>query len=149
MLHPQYFRWTRNLVVASSFGLRLPNNKQNSFSAFRDSQQTEIFYNTKRLLAGNNLSNAGFSPVLFEIGRNGHVFLPQSYDDAEDNNIRKILPQEMSSQNQNYQQFSLLAGIALALIALLYGFRPNSKVLCIGIGSVAVIIFIFMVQRLA
>ncbi|WP_293007043.1 hypothetical protein [Nitrosomonas sp.] len=160
MLHPQYFRWTRNLVVASSFGLRLPpsikknssdagdnqQTLQTSFPAFRDSQQAEIFYNTKRLLAGNNLSNTSFSPVLFEIGRNGHVFLPPSSDHNE--NLEKILPEEMFNQEQNYQQLKLLVGITIALIALLYGFRPNSIKLCFYIGLVAIVIFYFHYQAI-
>ncbi|MDR4521273.1 MAG: hypothetical protein R3E36_11890 [Nitrosomonas sp.] len=90
MLHPQHWRWTRNLVVASSFDLRLNKElHQKLFPAFRDSQQTEIFYQTLRILeSGKELPKNGETnevillpeikkvpPLIFEIGRHGPVRL--------------------------------------------------------------------------
>lgn len=61
MFHPQHWRWTRNLVVASPFDLRLnEKHHQKLFPAFRDSQQTEIFYQTLRILeSGKELPKNG------------------------------------------------------------------------------------------
>lgn len=90
MLHPQHWRWTRNLVVASPFDLRLnEKHHQKLFPAFRDSRQTEIFYHTLRILGSgkDSLGNAatnenyplpditGAPPLIFEIGRDGPVRL--------------------------------------------------------------------------
>jgi hypothetical protein len=42
-LHPREFQWTRNLVVASSFGLQLREEIQGAVPPFRNSYQTATF----------------------------------------------------------------------------------------------------------
>ena len=53
LLHQDQFRWTRNVVVASNFGLELSDSYQrnvyqcwqeSSFSSFRDNYQTALFF---------------------------------------------------------------------------------------------------------
>src|SRR6266542_2414471 len=43
MLHPQQLDWTRNAIVASSFGLRLAPDLQRDIPPFRDSYQTSLY----------------------------------------------------------------------------------------------------------
>jgi hypothetical protein len=45
-LHPQQLEWTRNAIVASSFGLRLGPELQGDIPPFRDSYQTSLFLST-------------------------------------------------------------------------------------------------------
>lgn len=139
MLHPQHWRWTRNLVVASPFDLRLNKEcHQKLFPTFRDSQQTEIFYRTVYILqsgkgsSGNgqvceNLLSSGIKnvpPLIFEIGRNGPVHLLLSEEDTE-TTIHPI----NNSLEQSHFQIKLFFGIALALILIVASVRPHSGAL--------------------
>ncbi len=84
LLHPREQGWARNLVVASSFGLRLRPELQNDIPPFRDSYQTSIYLST--LIAAHNATIAdgshGVDPIrqsdvdgwlghgrVFEVGR--------------------------------------------------------------------------------
>lgn len=92
LLHPSERDWTRNLLVASSFGLELSPQLQSSTLPFRDSYQTSLYLAT--LVALTNAKDRRCSarqpdattacpvnqdkidewrrhPRLFEIGRNG------------------------------------------------------------------------------
>ena len=46
-LHPKERTWTRNLIVASNFGLRLDDRLQMSTPPFRDGYQTSLFFTTR------------------------------------------------------------------------------------------------------
>ena len=46
LLHPEEFRWARNLVVASNFGLALRPELQWDTPPFRDGYQTSLFFAT-------------------------------------------------------------------------------------------------------
>ncbi len=43
LLHPPDFKWTRNLLVVSAYGLRLQPDLQRHIPPFRDSYQTSVF----------------------------------------------------------------------------------------------------------
>ncbi|GJL76832.1 hypothetical protein [Nitrosomonas sp.] len=135
MLHPQHWRWTRNLVVASPFGLRLnEQHHQKLFPAFRDSQQTEIFYQTLRFLESGK-DNAETDeksiekPLIFEIGRNGPVRLALTESDSTvincSNTPTDIHPCDKSKKQSEYRVW-LLFSIVFALILAVANFRPNS-----------------------
>lgn len=47
LLHPREQAWTRNLIVASNFGLRLTDPVQGSAPPFRDSYQVSAFLSTR------------------------------------------------------------------------------------------------------
>ncbi len=76
LAHPDEWRWTRNLLVASPFGLTLREEYQD-VPPFRESDQTAFY--TATLLAAGNTARADFlenrdvlCPVrLYEIGRKG------------------------------------------------------------------------------
>ena len=72
-IHPSVFAYTRNLLVASHFGLELRRELQLGFLPFRDGYQTSTFLAT-RLAAGSGteidgLLESGQRPRLFEIAR--------------------------------------------------------------------------------
>lgn len=46
LLHPNQYQWTRNLLIASHFGLRLDDKVQGSIPPFRDAYQTSLFLST-------------------------------------------------------------------------------------------------------
>ena len=101
-LHPSEYKWTRNLVIASPFGLRLERDLQPNVPPFRSSYQTSAYFATIQAVgyvgcrqgnhAGaasgpcvtgyqtaftpdNQLYDAGSHPRLFEVGRGGAVDL--------------------------------------------------------------------------
>ncbi len=89
LTHPSQLAWTRNLVVASHFGLELDLRLQTPIPPFRDSYQTALFYsvvravdllkavpekNTLRLSTGAMFSGE-VRPRLYEVGRHGAVDL--------------------------------------------------------------------------
>jgi len=155
MLHPEHWRWTRNLVVASPFGLRLnERHHQKLFPAFRDSQQTEIFYNIRSIFNTELPEVSEIPPLIVEIGRNSpvHLTLPEesiyfSKDKFELNNEcnnsgdfstqipeRSETPEtsihpDVTSNEQTENRIALLFGIALTLILIITGFRPHSGAL--------------------
>jgi hypothetical protein len=50
LMHPAETPWTRNLVVASGYGLTLPDDQQKGVPPFRDTYQTATFVATVRAL---------------------------------------------------------------------------------------------------
>lgn len=93
LLHPAEFKWTRNLIIASTYGLQLNRRLQSQTPPFRDSYQTSVFLATslavdptKRAEVWPNLRSwSGTSETLqnefyqkigvhlFEVGRQGAV----------------------------------------------------------------------------
>lgn len=77
--HPNQLKWTRNMIVASSFGLELKDTLQQDIPPFRDSYQTAQYLAC--LSALGVVSPAmlkRISPRLFEIGRDGAIDLSDS-----------------------------------------------------------------------
>ncbi|MCC6965341.1 MAG: hypothetical protein IT391_03525 [Nitrospira sp.] len=89
LTHATQLSWTRNLVVASHFGLELDPRLQTPIPPFRDSYQTALFYSVLRAVdaleavpekqALTLSTGAKFSaevmPRLYEVGRHGAVDL--------------------------------------------------------------------------
>lgn len=134
MFHPQHWRWTRNLVVASPFDLRLNEQYQKLFPTFRDSQQTEIFYHTLRILeSGKKPSGNAHQlpdiekelPLIFEIGRDGPVRLTLPGEGTTETTIHPT----NNSLEQSRFQITLLFGITLTLILIVAAVRPHSGAL--------------------
>ncbi len=87
LTHPSQLQWTRNLVIASHFGLELHPLIQTPIPPFRDSYQTALFYSVLRavdyIVSGpdrNELQipakatfSSTVSPRLYEVGRHGPV----------------------------------------------------------------------------
>ncbi len=86
LYHPSQYEWTRNLLIASHFGLELDGKLQGDIPPFRDSYQTSVFWSVlqatrpkdgEHVLVGNLTS-----PQLFEVGRSGPVSLSQPSSDV-------------------------------------------------------------------
>lgn len=96
LTHSSQLPWTRNLVVASHFGLELDPRIQTPIPPFRDSYQTALFYSVLRavghlrdpsakdqplsktdplVLPGGRQFSAEVLPRLYEVGRHGAVDL--------------------------------------------------------------------------
>lgn len=96
LMHPNELQWTRNLIVASNFGLKLSPVLQREIAPFRDSYETSIYLSTMiainnaqdRCVDANSVPKAGCVPMdreeiqktidqwlmhprVFEVGRNG------------------------------------------------------------------------------
>ena len=74
LLHPEEFQWAHNLIVASSFGLRLAPVIQRNTPPFRDTYQAGAFLATGLALEESSidphlLKSLLGKPRLFEIGR--------------------------------------------------------------------------------
>nr|MBC8554015.1 hypothetical protein [Candidatus Brocadiales bacterium] len=76
------FKWTRNLIVGSNFGLRLHDDIQDTIPPFRDNYQTSLFFttilaltlseqDTKDVFSKQNGILQNLHPRMFEIGRGG------------------------------------------------------------------------------
>ncbi|NOU11011.1 MAG: hypothetical protein HOO98_13500 [Nitrospira sp.] len=66
LFHPREMPWTRNLVVASHFGLTLNKKLQKAIPPFRDTYQTATFYAVLRALgalAPGDLCSAGLQEL--------------------------------------------------------------------------------------
>lgn len=153
MLQPEYWNWTRNLIVASHFDLRLNDNLQRPFPPFRDSLQTEVYYRTlenfSSKLDGENYKRT--SSLVFEIGRNGPFFLPIPEAENEKNvsitATNSLLPKKISvhpnynNSGQLEYYFWICVLISLALIFTDYQMRPNSGTQTIWLTLTALLLF--------
>ncbi|MBS0169605.1 MAG: hypothetical protein JSR62_04570 [Nitrospira sp.] len=75
--HEDEQKWTRNLIVASQFGLQLESTLQQSIPPFRNSLQTSAFFAVLQAIGGvtPQLVPEAIPPRIFEIGRHGAVDL--------------------------------------------------------------------------
>ena len=82
LLHPDYIKWTRNLVVASNFGLSLRRDIQGDVPPFRDNYSTSMFLATlwafgkerDSVLIEEEMKKPP-EPRIFEVGRHTAVDL--------------------------------------------------------------------------
>ena len=135
LAHPDEWRWTRNLLVASPFGLTLREEYQD-VPPFRESDQTAFY--TATLLAAGNTARADFlenkdvlCPVrLYEIGRKGAFDLTPS----STNNTLQPANFDMErwwNRRRGFLVlvigFSAIAAIVWSLCAILAHPNPNKS----------------------
>ncbi len=150
-LHPSEYKSTRNMVIASPFGLQLDGSLQRDVPPFRSSYQTSAYFAALQALQHvvcrpddhgqsetgsctssyhvsltpeDRLYDAGPHPRLFEVGRNGAVDLSVVDQDG----VRTIHPlrQDLASTDQYGQLkqgvgFDNAAIAGVVVIALLIG----------------------------
>jgi hypothetical protein len=68
-VHPEEIGWTRNLIVASPFGLRLDPSIQSSIPPFRDSYQTSTFFGTLKALDCPRVAPVARQSAVYEVGQ--------------------------------------------------------------------------------
>ncbi len=66
LLHPSQYEWTRNLIIASPYGLQLHTDIQRMIPPFRDSYQTSVFYSVLRAL-GQIVGEPGSQPEVYTV----------------------------------------------------------------------------------
>ena len=144
LTHSGQAQWTRNLIVASHFGLELHPDLQTPIPPFRDSYQTGLFYSVlqavghllpmehrqlRNALTGNKHSTAA-GPRLYEIGRHGAVDM--SVDEPRDiASIHAPRPDLDPTTGRLRLPDSSTVGWALFLLAAVSGcaLLLNSKIL--------------------
>ncbi|WMJ09271.1 hypothetical protein [Nitrosomonas sp. sh817] len=141
MLHPQYWRWTRNLIVATPFDLRLNEEFQKQIPPFRDSLQTEIYYRTFYKLISDsedkeiNLKKASRESLIFEIGRYGPVYLYGYQKES-------VHPDYTGPQKRLKNQLILWFLIAIALIFTVQQIKPHSGAIVVWLLATTVCFFV-------
>lgn len=127
-LHPSEYKWTRNMVVASPYGLQLEGGLQRDVPPFRSSYQTSLYFAVLQAVqhvvcvparpaaspdgpctSGYHISltpegriyDAGTHPRLFEVGRYGAVDLSV----VEKEGVRTVHPlrQDLAHTDQYAQ----------------------------------------------
>src|SRR5215467_7256829 len=133
MLHPAEYAWTRNLIVASSFGFSLEPELQRHVPPFRDSYQTAIFLATQCALSVPRAPCAEalrmspralrdrIPPRIFESGR-GVAF---DLGGESPRGIHPEVPRIVALPSPRYLLLSL--GIVLSGSLLLYLVSPPLK----------------------
>jgi hypothetical protein len=149
-LHPSEYKSTRNMVIASPFGLQLEGGLQRDVPPFRSSYQTSAYFATLQavghvtcesrghqpqsgpctaayhaaLTPDDRLYDAGPHPRIFEVGRNGAVDLSV----VEREGVRTIHPlrpdlahDEQYAQLKQGVEFDNTAVAASLVVALLIG----------------------------
>lgn len=151
MFYPEHWRWTRNLIVASHFDLKLGEEHQIQSPPFRDSQQTAIYYATRIAAGDSKLIGKEVPPLLFEIGRNGpvHLFLPEKNHSNDNTNLLKSTTpnQSVHPDYNNQEQLKLIFYssilITFILIFLVYEIRQNSGELVLWLIITTLVFYCF------
>ncbi|MFA5983260.1 MAG: hypothetical protein WC782_04535 [Methylococcaceae bacterium] len=136
LLQPEYNQWTRNLIVASAYGLALNPHFQRDIPPLRDSVQTGFFLATQLALQQSldkdlifdpqlkalaydgqyQLDQWQYPPQIFELGRTRAFNLNSGYHHPKttETSFQAIEAQIKPSQSSGYASM-------LALVALLIG----------------------------
>ncbi len=120
--HPDEWRWTRNLLIASPFGLTLKNEFQ-KVPPFRDSNQTAIYTATLLIAQGEpaaKFDKNRLGPVrLYEVGRRG------LFDLTHDETPQGLQPDSADMKRWwNSSRWIFASGILLlVIVALVWIFR--------------------------
>ncbi|MCM2678735.1 hypothetical protein [Echinimonas agarilytica] len=134
-LHAKDYPWTRNLIVASSYGLKLNPLLQKEVPPFRSSYQSAVFVSTLLAVAPQELPFSWtcgsspcssdemaekllhyVSPVIWEVGRKGPVRLvTRNEANITDTRVLNYLP----TQNQIATQISF--ALFYAIVVLFFG----------------------------
>jgi hypothetical protein len=121
--HPDEWRWTRNLLVASPFGPSVDDGHNERIPPFRDSDQTAC-YTATLFAAGSKARDRVikkmpiFTPVrLYEIGRNGAFDLTVVPPADRKGNLATIQPPSADIQRWwNMSRLRLAGGIVFFVL---------------------------------
>ncbi len=164
MFHLNHWRWTRNLIVASHFDLKLGETNQSQFPPFRDSLQTALYVDTmnyakkiipKKIIPktnneqanGNSSADAkNNSSLIFEIGRNGPVHLKDTQDEQKTGSIH--LFDDDSNTKHLIETLWVLAVVSVILILTLQQILPHSSTLIIWLLLTTGLAFYFTFEAI-
>ena len=122
LAHPEQLPWTRNLIIASHFGLELRKDLQEPIPPFRDAYQTALFFSMLQALQkpGTQIEISQVSPRVFEVGRSGPFDLsrfdplgspPSIHPTRADLDPSSGLPREIS-----WRTFLMIGGILVLIL---------------------------------
>jgi hypothetical protein len=163
LLHPEEFRYARNLIVGSTYDLVPSSTLHSSTPPFRDSYQTSAWVAT-RLAVDSAFAAAhlpqppsaedaarkqqqAFSesipPLLFEVGRNGVVRLRQEGENdsrrqAGEDTTAPCLTCEPKRDLRAYALGALL--LSVLAIATVHQTRPHSGAVVVTLSGVVVVV---------
>ena len=139
LLHPASIKYTRNLVVASGFGLQLHKKFQVDVPPFRDVYQTSVFLATLRAFQPTcRLLQQTGSPRLFEIGRHNAINLTQEEGTEKTTdplNDPKTVHPPRQVPELHFKPTFYITPIILLLFLFLWLLSNNVKDLLQGIGQ--------------
>ncbi|WMJ07390.1 hypothetical protein [Nitrosomonas sp. sh817] len=144
-LHPSEIKWTRNLLVASPFGLQLNEDFQKKTPPFRENYQTSLFLAAQLALCKdkekqkNSECNSDIfrvdrtewtdKPRLFEIGNEGAVNIshePNRFLDSYDGDFQRFIKDSQlitidekirfEKYYDNYELKTLLSSFAMMIL---------------------------------
>src|SRR5262249_3866938 len=143
LVHPTQVQWTRNVVIASAFGLRLTESLQQAIPPFRDSYQTATFMATLGALgklpasepgvaSGDGepaIFNRSIAPAvrLFEVGRDGAFDLSVAADERNVHPLTDVGSWSAAELAAGRWLWGLLAFCALLLSLPLVARRDKSR----------------------
>ncbi|MGD2083142.1 MAG: hypothetical protein PVF91_09260 [Chromatiales bacterium] len=169
LFHPGDFRWTRNLVIASTYGSSLPPGLQDRTPPFRSGYQTSTYLATRLAVDAGLLEQVvsaggdGLDPLddsaqkrlkerlparLFEVGRWGPVPLGVGGAAGEDNSGAPI-----NSVPGSRGESALAAAVGIFVVALLglfalHQLRPGSGPLLVWMGLLFLLLILLTVAAL-
>ena len=129
--HYSELKWTRNLIVGSSYGLELHPKLQKSTPPFRNSYQTATYATMLSVVKGTEwvFDIDKYDPRIFEIGKNGPFDLSptSSCQDAEWTNSERLIlhPPNMNQRKDHLGFIStviILGMIAPILLLVFWGY---------------------------
>ena len=165
LLDPSERQWTHNLLIASSFDLRLRDEVQEDIPPFRDCYETAVFLST--LLALSDPSDFGkydvpakwLKPLLFEVGRTRAHSLGTGEEPAEDEarqtsvfNYKSIQPVDPPVALSGWSFVSAVALLTIALSGFTLSFRwvrSGSSSRSIHPARTAIVVFCALMASLA
>lgn len=156
--HPSEIKWTRNLLVASPFGLQLNEDFQKKTQPFRENYQTSLFLAAQLALCRNKGDQENSEcnsdifrvdrtkwtdkPRLFEIGNDGAVNISHEPNDYLDSKKSSIQPKEF------WEYVSLISIAVLLPLLLIVFFTPKDLRFSLIVFFSVSIIFILITYYL-
>lgn len=122
--HPSEMKWTRGLVVGSSYGLQLHPDIQKSTPPFRNAYQTSVYATMLTVLKGRDwvFNIDDYEPRIFEIGYNGPYDLSASSTntvESKGSHLLQLHPRNMNRWSKHARKIKMAMGLALVLPTLI------------------------------
>ena len=128
LFHSDEFKWARNLVIASNFGLELHPKLQRDAPPFRDNYQTSLFFSTiiaihsrPKSLDQETIGSWLKPSRIFEVSRSGTFDLSINQKDGANGIRLDMIGESLTSIHPSRPSSWPLRNTLLAIIAFLLG----------------------------
>jgi len=119
-LHPSEYGWTRNMVIASSFGLKLTEKLQGSTPPFRDSYQTSMYFSAGLALKITN--------EYLHQKQSDHIKLSQRKSDHDHSHSETQTDEHIDKEKSKNDFFNIMVNLPIGLRPLLFEVGRNGAV---------------------